>query len=198
MGEQMFWVRDDGSTQALVVSASDGSAAEVLATTEGFLHFVVSPDGERVAFRAADVEAPAVTVGLRAQQASGELVVVEVATGEPTVVDTGNPLAFLWSPDSTKLLFLSTAQLGFTWRVWEGGEVTTYDTFTPSRTFGRDYLPFFDQFAHSIELWSPDSGSFVYAGRRGVGDISQVWLQPLDGPARAVTPGVFAAFIPAS
>jgi Tol biopolymer transport system component len=198
VGDAMFWVRDDDGTQSLVVSDSEGRDPRMLASADGFMHLTVSPDGSRVAYRELDVAAPAVTVGLRAQATVGELVVVDVASGEPTTIAADNPLAFMWSPDSEKLLFLSVTPAGFTWRVWDGESVTTYETFTPSRTLGRDYLPFFDQFALSIELWAPDSESFVYAGRSRSNEASQIWVQPLDGPARPIIAGVFAAFVPSS
>jgi hypothetical protein len=201
VGDTIFWARQQGDSQQLVASAPDGADPRVLASYQGFVQFVVSGDGARLAYRVLDRAEPAVTVALRAQPAAvapGALTVLDVASGEVTVVDDDNALAFVWSPDSTKLLFLSLSANGFVWTVWDGEGVTTFEAFTPSLTMGRDYLPFFDQFAQSIELWSPDSSAFVYSGQRSDDEDPGIWVQPLDGPARRITGGVFAAFAPAA
>lgn len=201
VGDQLFWVRQSGDDiQELVVSGPAGDAPRVLATYEGFVHFVVSPDGERLAYRILDQAPPAVAVAFGAQSGAspaGALTVVDVESGDSTVVDESNPVTFFWSPDSQKVLYLSSASVGFAWSVWNGETTTQFEAFVPSTTLGRDYLPFFDQFAASIEFWAPDSESFVYAGTVDDQDVG-IWVQPLEGPARRVADGVFAAFIPAA
>jgi hypothetical protein len=201
VGDSIFWARRRGDSQELVASAPGGADPRVLIPYRGFIQFVANADGSRLAFRVLDQAEPAVTVRFGAQPAdaaAGVLSVLDVGSGEVSVIDDGNPLAFLWSPDSTKLLYLSLQATGFVWSVWDGDEVTTFAPFTPSLTLGRDYLPFFDQFAQSIELWSPDSSSFVYSGQASNDDDPGIWVQPLDGPARRVADGVFAAFPPAA
>ena len=77
--------------------------------------------------------------------------------------------AFFWSPDGTKLLSLlpevAAGRVWFRWGVWEGGSSFTTGRFVPSLVFSRDYLQFFEQYAQSMRLWSPDGSAFVYAGR---------------------------------
>lgn len=201
VGDSIFWSRRQGDSQQLVASAPGGANPRVLVPYQGFVQFVSTADGTRLAFRVLDQAEPAVTVRYTAQPAdaaAGALSVLDVASSAVSVIDEGNPLAFFWSPDSTKLLFLSLHGNAFAWNVWDGEGVTTFDPFTPSLTLGRDYLPFFDQFAQSIELWSPDSSSFVYSGQRSSDEDPGIWVQPLDGPARRVADGVFAAFPPAA
>lgn len=199
VGDQLFWVRQvESDLQELVVSGPMGTAPRVLASYEGFVHFVVSPDGERLAYRILNQAPPAVTVAFEAQSgvsSPGAIAVVDVESGDSTVIDESNAVTFFWSPDSQKLLFLSSASVGFAWSVWDGEATTEFEPFVPSATLGRDYLPFFDQFAQSIEFWARDSESFVYAGTVDDQDVG-IWVQPLDGPARRVADGVFAAFIP--
>jgi hypothetical protein len=161
---------------------------------------VVSPDGDRLVYRILNQAPPAVTIAYEAQAetpAAGMLTVVDIETGAATVIDESNAVTYFWSPDSEKVLYLSTASDGFEWSVWEGETTTAFEPFVPSATLGRDYLPFFDQFAQSIEFWARDSESFVYAGTVDDQDVG-IWVQPLDGPARRVADGVLAAFIPAA
>jgi hypothetical protein len=65
------------------------------------------------------------------------------------------------------------------WQVWDGQEVRTIGlAFLPSPEFLRDYVPFYGQFAQTMTLWSPDAGSFAFAGL--IGDQAGVWVQDLD------------------
>ena len=110
-------------------------------------------------------------------------------------------LAFFWSPDGTKLAFLAVERVGdsvqLRWRVWDGTETRAFGALTPSRVFLEEYLPFFDQYAQSMTLWSPDSTAFAYAGANEEG-VSGIWVQELAGnklPVR-VSDGVFVAWSP--
>ena len=97
--------------------------------------------------------------------------------GGITVVPTQSPedafelslpvLAFFWSPDGAKIAFvtLSERQGALSWAV--------YDVLSDERTRLVDFAPsaeqltmfqFFDQYAYSHSLWSPDSASIVFAG----------------------------------
>ena len=108
--------------------------------------------------------------------------------------------AFFWSPDGTKLLSMSPEvdeRLWFRWNVWEDGSSFVTGRFVPSLELSRDYLPFFEQHAQSMTLWSPDGSAFVYAGEdesRGSG----VWIQPAKPEAAPVrvADGVVAFWSP--
>jgi hypothetical protein len=67
--------------------------------------------------------------------------------------------------------------------------------FAPSDVFGRDYLQFFQQYAQSMSLWSPDGSAFAYAGTTEAGD-SGIWIQPARAGSEPilVSGGVFAAW----
>ena len=94
-----------------------------------------------------------------------------------TIVPSGSPqdaielpastLAFFWSPDGTKIAFvmLSERQGALSWAL--------YDVISDDRMRLVDFAPsaeqltmfqFFDQYAYSHSIWSPDSSSIVFAG----------------------------------
>lgn len=79
-------------------------------------------------------------------------------------------VAFFWSPDSTKLLYLCTlrhSKMGAAqWATFdlETSKVVRYEKFIMSGIYIH-CLNFFDQFAMSMTPWSPDSDAFCYPGR---------------------------------
>lgn len=79
-------------------------------------------------------------------------------------------VAFFWSPDSSKLLFLCTirnSKLGAAqWATFDlqTSKVVRYEKFVMSGIYIH-CLNFFDQFAMSMTPWSPDSDAFCYPGR---------------------------------
>jgi TolB protein len=124
-------------------------------------------------------------------------------------------LAFWWSPDSQKLLFLtvetrklpdsaqpvdfrpqSSDSLYLRWHIWDGEHTTNFPRFVPSDTFLADYVRFADQYARSMTLWSPDSRAFTYAARAAGGEDA-IWVQPASGAgAQQVTAGTMATWSP--
>ena len=84
-------------------------------------------------------------------------------------------VAFFWSPDSTKIAYVTLLPGEFNmlrWKVLDvatGVESTVID-FTPSAD-QVTVLQFFDQFAGSHRIWSPDSRSLVFAGKVGGGAV---------------------------
>lgn len=83
---------------------------------------------------------------------------------------TTKVIAFFWSPDSSKLLFLSKMRNSKTqaaqWATFDlkTSKVTRYEKFVMSGVYIH-CLNFFDQFALSMTPWSPDSDAFCYPGR---------------------------------
>ena len=79
-----------------------------------------------------------------------------------------NILAYFWSPDSSKLAYITLGDTAgvLRWKVLnvaDRREIPLVD-FVPSRD-QLTMLQFFDQYAYSHSLWSPDSRSIVFAGR---------------------------------
>jgi WD40-like Beta Propeller Repeat len=190
-GRTLIYVAESGGRQQLVAYDLGTQRREVLARFEGTIMFVVSPDGRRVAFQVID-----------GQNLATPLSVMDRKTGKIERVATEYSSAFFWSPGSTKLLSLvpkpTPERLWFRWSVWEDGSSFTTGRFVPSVEFSRDYLPFFEQYAQSMNLWSPDGSAFVYAGQDESG-ASGVWIQPAiphTAPVR-VADGVVASWSPA-
>jgi hypothetical protein len=163
---------DERSTDLMIVTQSESNViAEELS---GIVYFSWSPNGNYVSYT----------------MRNSALVVVDSESGDVqsrTIVDTVGP--FFWSPDSSKVAFVTlansdesfTTQSGLRARatprlqmpdlVWsvleiETGEVRRYSAFVPTPEMV--YLfTYFDQFAKSHSLWSPDSRYIVY------GEISE-------------------------
>lgn len=98
---------------------------------------------------------------------------------------TGQPvIAFEWSPDGSRLLFLEVTGNGSIpetrWGVWERGERVMFEAFTPSLTSIGVYFPFWDQYARSQTLWSPDGNAFVYSALNTETGIALVHVQPVE------------------
>ena len=189
-GRTFVYATQGNPGQHLVAVDLGTGRRDVLTRFEGTISFVVSPDGRRVAFQV-----------LQGQTLVTPLSVLDRRTGAiERIADEYSP-AFFWSPGGDKLLSLlpdlAPDRIWFRWGVWEGGSSFTTGRFVPSLEFSRDYLQFFEQYAQSMRLWSPDGSAFVYAGENESGG-SGVWIQPATpnaSPVR-VADGVFATWSP--
>ncbi len=195
--------RDGGGV--LVSSRSDGSDRRELVTYRGFMYFAASES--RIAYQVVGatpdaVEAMVLRVATDAvaQANPQSLSIVDGATG--AIEDLGqNTAGFFWSPTGTKLLFLTLEALDdeawFHWNVWDGSDILTFPRFRPTIEFGRDYVPFFDQYGHSVRLWNPSGTAFVYAGQAEDGSDG-VWIQDVvrDASPRRIGEGVVAFWAP--
>jgi len=187
-------VSEAGGRQRLIANDIATDRREVLARFDGGITFVVSPDGERVAYQVIR-DGPSLAVPLS---------VIDRENGTTRRVATEYSPAFFWSPDGTKLLSLRPEveeRLVFRWNVWEDGSSFSTERFVPSLELSRDYLQFFEQYAQSMTLWSPDGTAFVYAGQQvesGESGESGIWIQPATlgtAPIR-VADGVVASWSP--
>jgi Tol biopolymer transport system component len=190
-GRTFVYASVGGRRERLVAYDLGTERREVLARFEGTITFVVSPDGRRVAFQV-----------VREQTIVVPLSVIDRRSGAIERVAAEYSPSFFWSPGGAKLLFLlpevTPERVWFHWGVWEEGSSFTTARFVPSLEFGRDYLSFFEQYAQSMRLWSPDSSAFVYAGESESGETG-VWIQPAteDTEPVRVADGVFATWSPA-
>lgn len=162
-GEQ---TTDDTGTNLVILANQEN---RVLVPQLGApLSFLWSPDGNSIAYTSND----------------GPLVVVD-SSGKPIVRSPGNGvLAFFWSPDSTHLAYITLASApgslnvradgvmaayaqqdnGLAWSILDvrSGKVIHYGSFVPTSEMIY-VLSYFNQFAQSHRVWSPDSRYLVYS-----------------------------------
>ena len=85
-----------------------------------------------------------------------------------TVLIQDNVIAYFWSPDGSRLAYVAPSRTegALRWTVVNAadGERWPLVDFIPSRD-QLTMFQFFDQYAYSHSLWSPDSRSLVFAGR---------------------------------
>ena len=195
--DRILYATRQGSVQTLVTS--DRQERTELLEFDGFISFAASPDGSRIAYRVLEHSADAIPANFTTAQVVTDerLEIVSIEGGEPTVVPNEDlVVAFFWSHQSDRLLFLTLAGDEFRWNVWDGDSVTTYEGHKPTATFGRDYLPFFDQFIQSIDLWSPDGTAFAYPAEDDAG-TDGIWVQTIDEPdPQRVGDGSFVSWSP--
>jgi TolB protein len=191
-GRTLVYSSVDADGQRLVARGVDAQKERQLVPYEGLIAFVVSPDGERIAFQVLEPERTL------------PLSVIDVASGDVVEI-TDSPIAsFFWSPDGERLLYLDPdpepvdAQIWFRWGVWDGTSSFMTPRFVPSRLIAVEYLQFFEQYAQSMSLWSPDSRAFAYPGMNEDGEAG-IWIQAArpDRAAVLVAEGDFVAWSPA-
>jgi TolB protein len=166
----------DGLTTDLVIIEGTKSTA-LVEDVEGIVAFNWSPDGQAVAYR---------TIQRNGYQ---EVVVIDATSGaEITRSAMANVVAFFWSPDSEKIAYVSIVRddgsssaslpnirveaifaqqdpldirLGWSVMNVAAGDERDYSVFIPTDEM-LYLLTYFDQFAQSHQLWSPDSAALVY------------------------------------
>lgn len=170
----LLGIQGETGTDLVVV---DGDEVTTLATEEdNAIWFAWSPDGSSVAYI----------------NRTGPLVVLDALTGEEiSQSPTQGALAFFWSPDSRHIAYLSLGAVsptgsfnasapaegkpigmkyqnqqasGVSWSILDvdGSTNRRYPPFLPTNQF--IYLmQYFDQFAASHRVWSPDSRYLIYS-----------------------------------
>ena len=128
------------------------------------------------------------------------------------LVTRGPFVAFFWAPTGDKMVLIVPTQSGdgrYAARALapDGAFVAATDGVVPSQDY-RMLLGFFDQYAQSHHLWSPDGESFLLAGRLAtdavsgsfgepIGDMVLAWRVARGQPLEVVAPGDIGFFRPA-
>ena len=176
-GKQVFYVLQpkvqtdqpsfDDVVSVLTRAAPDGSGSTELVREVGsVIFFSRAPGSDQLAYT---------TLSFKTKT-FGPLTVVDGATGKHNVVSRSGDdvVAFFWSPDGKQLAYLTREderdlRSDYTWHVVGsgGGEVRDLARFTPTQSFS-GLVTFFDAYALSFNLWSPDSKQLTYAAADGV------------------------------
>ena len=207
---QWLYARQTATGNELVVG--NGRQASALVQFEEGIAFSWSPDGQHVAY-ALNTTDSFIYKGL---------VVIDRASRRAQTYHKSDLLAFFWSPDGQRLAFLTGAfapggqvggrgglaaprvpqrgrpqrgRLEVTWHVIDmaTGAIVDLSTFEPSTSF-LYVLQYFDQFAQSIAVWSPDSRRLVYTGQPLIGEpgVYVIDVQQPAAPPQYVGSGEFA------
>jgi len=192
-GKQMLVAGVDakGNT-ALLLADSQGQNVKSLAVYTGTIAFLWSTDGRRVAYLQSDSSAAGAT---------GHLVVVDPsAKAKPVELKGSDVFAFFWSPDSNSLAYFtqdltaagptptpdasgSSSSGSFILKVSvldaHSGANHAVVSFPPSERF-LSVIPYFDQYHHSLTIWSPDSKNLVLSAYRSDGTPG-VWVVDASG-----------------
>ncbi len=139
----------------------EGEDAGRIASIRGAASLGWAPNGSQIAY--IDGLVPAGT------SLGGPLAVVGGSRREPRLLSR-LAVAFFWSPDSTKLLYLEPFQLseGSNQLGYRVGLYRTFDadsqiiaTIRPAPEFVQQFIPFFDQYNRGYSIWAPDSRNVV-------------------------------------
>lgn len=175
-----FAALDETGRSRLVVQDDDGKKRWFDAHL-GQLAMAWSPNKELLAYT---------SPRLNSQAGSGPLRLLDPSSNESSVLSGDNVLAFFWSPDGQTIAYFKlplnddgnvrvveagdkgrvmararrqTSQLRL--ELWAvdvtSGRQQRLALFVPTGVFLRQFLPYFDQYALSHRLWSPDSDSLV-------------------------------------
>jgi len=169
-------IEDVQGRNALVVTNLQGQTRETLATFDMSVAFTWSPDSRYVGYIASD---------RTRQGASGNLTIVDAATGETMFVTEEHLVhAFVWSPDGRQLIYFTQELVGdegeqnlmfglgvhfLDLEEWEARHPQLGEfpfIFQPTPRF-RQYLLTFDQHQQGATIWSPDGEYVVLSALTG-------------------------------
>ena len=180
-GDALVYGVDAGVGEVLVLRSNTIEQPEGLLRYAAPAAAVATPTGDRLAILARGSRETAAVLEFDDPTlptlTPGQLVVLDLDSGETTTVIESPLVSWHWSPDGQLLLHsaqvVEEGDLLLKWAVSSDGQTNPYGSFDPTAVLGSEYLAFFDQMDRSTSFWSPDSKAFVYASATGV------WVQPL-------------------
>jgi TolB protein len=161
-GNRMAFVSEEGTGKARLYIADVASGNRTLVEEVAqYAAFLWSPNGKLLAVAHSELPGGFVYGSVSLFSEDGSRHPLEIQ---------GDVIAFFWSPNSAKLAYVTLTEQGSLLRLMVA------DVADGSRWPLVEFLPtldqlsmlqFFDQFAHSHSLWSPDSQSLVFSGELG-------------------------------
>ena len=153
-----FIAEDESGNSALFTADLDGQDRRRLADIPDTAAFLWDPKGESIALSRSSDRSDVFLDGLD---------LISLDTLEQRTVVKEMLLSFFWSPDGSKIAYFSPGE--------EQGDVwlAVLDVETGAHKLLANFIPtpemltmllFFDQYAYSHLLWSPDSNSLVISG----------------------------------
>jgi len=196
MRDQVVFVGRDEGHGVICVSDWKGSGVQGIAAIEGLVALVASPDGRYLAFTSAPPGGREPYQGLW---------IADMETGELDHIYEEGVVAYFWLPDSSGLVVAGRgkgpAEFKWTSMMRSGDSVRPLARFFPSLD-QKFFLHFFEQFAVSHSLVSPDGRRLVFASHpdpRGGGSdtsphICTVDLAAEEPKTEVLVPGEFAVY----
>ena len=147
---------------SLMIAPADGSSPKPFASVSERIAIGWSPTHALVAVA---------TTPLVGGSVFEELRLIDVASGQVRRLVKDHFAAYFWSPNGKRIVYARRrpgSRLG-TWVVVDvaSGQTSDVIDFAPSRTLSQVFQ-YFDQYALSHRLWSPDSERFVFVGSAGL------------------------------
>ena len=170
-GVVLATIADGGRTDLVIAHPEHRDRRETIATANGAVTFLWSPDGSSLGYIARRQEVESIVSRLHLR---------DVATGAETMLEEDDVFAFFWSPDSRRVAYFvpsvqslnegSDQTLVLTLRVYDRERRSSADieTFVPTPQFAA-VIRVFDQYGQAARIWSPDSRNLVYAALTDAG-----------------------------
>jgi TolB protein len=151
----------DQEKTALMVAAADGGSPKSFGTFPARITMEWSPAQSQLAVASSSFPGDPLIENLQ---------IVDIASKKTRQLVKGNFAAYFWSPDGKRILYAGrkSNSLLWTWSVVEveDGKIHEVVDFIPSRPTLLVFQ-YFDQYALSHRVWSPDSKQFTFAGSAG-------------------------------
>jgi TolB protein len=196
---------DRNAKAAISLHRTDGTSADLSLRPSSFRAPAFARDGKTLYVGALDGTDRNVVIAAPVDGSHGRQVAL---TYLPAQFGAAAPwhdqpvIAFFWSPDGTKLAWIGLDAMARELALYVAdapGAKRKLLAFTPSQSFLQT-LAYFDQYATTTAVWSPDSRSLQVAGwldREHIGP-SQIWVVSADGTTSPlpVADGTLASWSP--